>query len=44
LYYFDGIFSVTQSFRNYSDLLNMLNWCSRNIYYYYQCWKQFCCL
>ncbi len=29
-------FSVTWSFRNYS---NMLIWCSRNISYY-QCWKQ----
>jgi len=21
---------------------NMLIWCSRNIYFYYQCWKQLC--
>ncbi len=28
-------------FRNHS---NMLICCSRNIYYYYQCWKQFFCL
>ncbi len=34
-------FSVTWSFRNHS---NMLICCSRNIYYYYQCWKQLCCL
>ncbi len=32
------VFSVTWSFRNYS---NMWNWCSRNISDYYQCWKQF---
>jgi len=31
------VFSVTWSFRNYS---NMLIWCSRNISYYYQCWKK----
>ncbi len=30
------VFSVTWSFRNQS---NMLICCSRNIYYYYQCWK-----
>ncbi len=35
------VFSVTWSFRNHS---NMLICCSRNIYYYYQCWKQLCCL
>jgi len=33
-------FSVTWSFRN---PYNMLIWCTRNIYYYYQCWKQLCC-
>jgi len=32
------VFSVTWSFRNHS---NMLICCSRNISYYYQCWKQF---
>jgi len=31
------VFSVTWSFRNHS---NMRIWCSRNISYYYQCWKQ----
>ncbi len=31
---------VTWSFRNHS---NMLNWCQRNISYYYQ-WKQLCFL
>ncbi len=30
---------VKWSFRNHS---NMLICCSRNIYYYYQCWKQLC--
>jgi len=34
------VLSVTWSFRNQS---NMPIWCSRNIYYYFQCWKQ-CCL
>jgi len=29
--------SVTWSFRNHS---NMMIWCSKNISYYYQCWKQ----
>jgi len=33
--------SVTWSFRNLS---NMLICCSRNISYYYQCWKQCCFL
>jgi len=33
--------SVTWSFRNHS---NILIWCSRNISYYYQGWKQLCCL
>jgi len=28
------VFSVTWSFRNHS---NMMIWCSRNIYHYYQC-------
>ncbi len=32
---------MTWPFRNHS---NMMIWCSRNIYYYYQCWKQLCCL
>jgi len=32
--------SMTWSFRNHS---NMMIWCSRNIQYYYQCWKQLCC-
>ncbi len=32
------VFSVTWSFRNHS---NMLICCSRSIYDYYQCWKQF---
>ncbi len=27
-------------FRNHN---NMLNWCSKNISDYYQCWKQLCC-
>jgi len=35
------VFSVTWSFRNHC---NMLICCSRNISYYYQCWKQLCCL
>jgi len=30
------VFSVTWSFRKH--------WCSGNISYYYQCWKQFLCL
>jgi len=34
------VFSVTWSFRNQS---NVMIWCSRNIFYY-QCWKQLCCL
>ncbi len=34
-------FSITWSFRNHS---NMLIFCSRNIDYYYQCWKKLCCL
>ncbi len=43
IYFYDGtaefsaIFSVTQSFRNHSITLI---WWSRNISYYYQCWKQ----
>jgi len=32
--------SMTWSFRIHS---NMMIWCSRNIQYYYQCWKQLCC-
>ncbi len=35
------VFSITWSFRNHS---NMLICCSINISYYYQCWKQLCCL
>ncbi len=35
------IFDVTWSFRNHS---NMLNWNSRNITFYHQCWKQLCYL
>ncbi len=35
------VFTVTWSFRNHS---NMLIGCSRNISYYYQCWKQLDCL
>ncbi len=35
------VVSVTWSLRNHS---NMLICCSRNISYYYQCWKQLCCL
>ncbi len=36
-----NFFTVTWSFRNHS---NLIIWCSRNIpYYYYQCWKEFCC-
>jgi len=31
------VFSVTQSFRNHS---NMLICCSRNVSYYYPCFKQ----
>jgi len=34
---YTSIFSVTCSFRN----SNMLILCSRNINYYFQCWKQF---
>jgi len=30
------VFSVTWSFRNHSNVI----WCSRNISYYCQCWKQ----
>jgi len=29
----------TLSFRNHSK---MRIWCSKNIHYYYQCWKQLC--
>jgi len=36
-----AVFSVTWSFRNHS---NMMICCSRNISYYYQCWKELCCL
>ncbi len=35
------VFSVTWSFINHSD---MLICCSRNISYYNQSWKQFCCI
>ncbi len=35
------VFSVAWSFRNHS---NMLFWWSINISYYFQCWKQLCCL
>ncbi len=35
------VFCITWSFRRYS---NMLICCSWNISYYYQCWKQLCCL
>ncbi len=35
------VFSVTWFFRKKS---NMLIYCSRNISYYYQCWKQLCCI
>ncbi len=35
------VFSVTWFYKNHS---NMLICCSRNISYYYQCWKQLCCL
>ncbi len=31
------VFSVTRSFRNY---YNMLIWCSRTIFDYFQCWKR----
>ncbi len=33
------VFRVKWSFRNHS---NMVIWCSRNISYYYKCWKQRC--
>jgi len=36
-----SVFSVARFFRNHS---NMMIWCSRNISYYYQCWKPLCCL
>ncbi len=35
------VISVTWSFRNH---YNILICCLRNISYYYQCWKQLCCL
>ncbi len=35
------VFSVTWSFRNH---YNMMICCSKNTYYYYQCWKQLYCL
>ncbi len=38
---FTPVFSVTRSFRNYS---NMLIWCLRNISDFHQCWKPSCCL
>ncbi len=34
-------YSVTWSFSNH---YNVLIWCSRNISYYYQCWKELLCL
>ncbi len=36
------VFSVTWFFRNHSNM--MIYCCLRNIYFYYQCWKQLCCL
>ncbi len=36
---FTSVFRVTWSFRNHSDML-IIRW-SRNISFYYQCWKQF---
>jgi len=35
------VFSVALFLRNH---LNTLIWCSKNISYYFQCWKQLCCL
>ncbi len=47
IYSFDGkaAFSASLLQSSVSNHSNMLIWCSRNIpYYYYQCWKQLCCL
>ncbi len=37
--------SILQSSMSHDPFeIYMLFWCSRNMSYYYQCWKQLCCL